>query len=70
MDARERMHDARHRLIVDRVGREVPRDTVELVQRLSEPKLMRQWTMMNNSSSCTGGPCFALRSLQGQPSCR
>jgi hypothetical protein len=31
---------------------------------------MRQWTMMNNSSSCTGGPCFALRSLQGQPSCR
>ncbi len=40
VDARERMHDARHRLVVDRIGRKIPLDAVELVQHLLEPELV------------------------------
>ena len=40
VDARERVHDARHRLVVHRIGRKVPLDAVELVQHLLEPKLV------------------------------
>jgi hypothetical protein len=40
VDARERVHDARHRFVADGIGRKVPLDAVELVQSLLEPKLV------------------------------
>ncbi len=67
VDAGQRMDDARHRAVIDRIGREIPLDAVEFMQDLPEPQLVSLVHDDEQHLVVHRRPVLgALRRLQGQ----